>query len=281
MKFGIHLSTFTQEWDEDVAPYVSVAAEMGYDGVEFPLVDPHTFNRGAARAALRATSLACTCGTGLSAAADITSEDATLRGAGEAHLRRCVEICHELESEVLCGVLYAPWGVTGRRRTEGALWSIDVLGRVADYAATHGVTLAVELLNRYEGSLLNTVEDGLHFVRRIGAANVGLHLDTFHLSIEEKDLGWAVIQAGERMVHLHVCENDRGVPGSGAVRWRALERALRTIGYDGWVTLESFVTANCEVGDAVAIWRNIESSRRYVAEEGISFMHALFEEVPS
>ncbi len=280
MKFGIHLSTFTEEWTEDVVPYVPVAAEMGYDGVEFPLVDPRAFDRVAARDALRATALACTCGTGLSAATDITSEDAALRAAGEAHLRTCIEICHELESEILCGVLYAPWGVTGRRQADAATRSIDVLVRVAEYAASRGVTLAVELLNRYEGSLLNTVNDGLRFVRRIGAHNVGLHLDTFHLSIEEKDLGWAVMQAGERMVHLHVCENDRGVPGSGSVRWRALERALQTIDYDSWITLESFVTSNCEIGDAVAIWRNIEPSRRHAAQEGIAFLRDLFKEEP-
>ncbi len=274
MKIGIHLSSFCSHWDDDVFPYIKTAGVIGYDGVEFPLLNPFEFDAIKAASLLKQEALQATCGTGLNPSIDITSQDAELRKKGTQHLTKCLQICNALSAETLGGVLYAPWGIQKSRKEigEGIKYSQDILCDLAYLAKEYGVNLALEMLNRYETSLINTVEDGLNFLAPIGQENLGLHFDSFHSHMEEKNIYDALIKAGKHIKHIHFCENDRGIPGTGQVHWDEIKKALHHIEYDHWITLECFTQADCGIGKDVSIWRMIEKDKHDVAKAGYAFI---------
>ena len=146
---------------------------------------------------------------------------------------------------------------------------------LAAYAGDHGVRLAMEALNRFETDLINVVEQGLAMVEAIGSPHVGLHLDTFHMHLEERNSGEAIRQAGERLYHFHACENDRGVPGRGQVRWPAVAAALGDVGYDGFVVIESFTPTVTSIARAVCIWRDVAPDQDTIAREGLGFLRKM------
>jgi len=278
MKFGIHLSTYTKTWAEDVFQYVSRSKQLGYDGVEFPLMDPDSFDVDKAKRLLKENQLECTCGTGLNPNRDISSLDKEIEENGINHLKKCIDICNTLESDCLGGVLFAPWGqfMTREEGKENIEMSLNNLHKLGEYAKDRGVVLALEMLNRYESYFLNTVEDGKAYLKRINHPNIKLHYDTFHANIEERSIKEAIVNGNNDIYHVHACENNRGVPGSGSINWNELKEALDTIDYDRWITLENFVMPNCEVGNDLYIWRSIDESGDKVAKEGIEFLRNLF-----
>jgi D-psicose/D-tagatose/L-ribulose 3-epimerase len=154
--------------------------------------------------------------------------------------------------------------------------AVETLKPVAEYAGERGVRLAIEPLNRFETDFINTAEQGLDLVDRIGAANVGLLLDTFHMNIEEKDIPGAIRRAGSRLFHFHSCENDRGTPGSGHLEWSVVKQALEDAGYDGPVVIEAFNSDIKEIARAVALWRPLAASPDSLAREGLQFLKRLF-----
>lgn len=281
MKFGIHLSTFTKEWSEDVFKYIPIVKEYGYDGVEYPIISPKDFKVKKAKILLKENKLLCTCGTGLNVQNDISSSDPLIRKNGIDHLKQCIDICSELESDCLGGVLYAPWGQhkTRSEAKKDIQRSLETLYMVGEYAGKRGVVLAIEILNRYESYFLNTVEEGKKYLKQINSSYVKLHFDTFHSNIEEKDMYSAIINGGKDIYHIHICENDRGIPGTGQIKWQEVKNGLKKIGYDRWITLENFVMPDCSVGRDTFIWRNIEIDGCTAAREGIRFMKKMFKEV--
>lgn len=281
MKFGIHLSTFTKEWSEDVLQYVPAVKEYGYDGVELPLMSPDEFDLERVKKLLNQYKLQCTCGTGMNPTRDISCENKEIRQNGIEHLKKCIDICNELESDCLGGVLYAPWGQFKMRSEamDDIKRSLEALSDMGEYASKRGVVLAIEMLNRYESYFVNTVNEGKEYLKQINNNNVKLHFDTFHSNIEEKSMYGAIVEGGKDIYHIHFCENNRGVPGSGNIDWNEVKRGILDIGYDRWITLENFVMPECGVGRDVNIWRSIEKDGNTAACEGIKFMKKLFEEV--
>lgn len=278
MKFGVHLSTFTKTWHEDYYPYFKDVKAFGYDGVEFPLMSPDDFDVLKAKTKLKEYGLLCTCGTGMNPHRDIASADKAINNNGVKHLKKCIDICHELESDCLGGVLYAPWGMCISRQEgrDNIQRSLENLSGIGDYAKEKGVYLALEMINRYESYFLNTVADGKDYLKRIDHNHIKLHLDTFHANIEEKSIKNALISGGNDIYHIHFCENDRGIVGTGSINWQQVREGLEAISYKRWITIENFVMGNCEVGKDVFIWRDIEDSGRVAAKEGITFMKTLF-----
>ena len=101
-------------------------------------------------------------------------------------------------------------------------------------------------------------------------------LDTFHMNIEEKSLGNAIYLCGHRLGHFHACENDRGAPGSGSIRWDEVARALTDTNYQGSVVIESFTNQVKSIAKAAAIWRSFEESQDALATNGLAFLKQLF-----
>ncbi len=280
MKFGIHLSTYTKTWSEDISEFIKLSKELGYDGVEFPLGDPDNFMSEKLKPILKDNQLMCTCGTGLNLNRDISSLDKNIVKNGMEHLKKCINICNEMESDCLGGVLYAPWGqcMTREDGKKNIYTSLENLKLLGDYAKDKGVVLALEMLNRYETYFLNNVNEGKEYLSQINHSNIKLHFDTFHANIEEKSLKEAIIEGGSDIYHIHFCENNRGIPGTGHINWIEIREALKYINYDRWITIENFVMPDCEVGKDVFIWRLINESGTCAAKEGIKFMKKLFKE---
>lgn len=280
MKLGIHLSTFTPSWEDDVFPYLELSARIGYQAVEFPLMYPFDFDVAQAAALLKKHGLSCTCGTGINPLEDVSSTDEAIRQAGVRRLKRCVEIAQELGSDCLGGVLYAPWGQRVSRQGAAARYqaSLESLAQVADFAAPRGVTLSLELLNRYESFFMNNMQEGLDFLARLDRDNVKLHFDTFHAHIEERSLTEAICLGGEKIWHVHLCDNNRGAPGSGSIDFRAVLTALRRIGYDRNLMVENFVIPDCPAGEELCIWPRRWESPEQDAREAFLYMNRLLEE---
>lgn len=147
---------------------------------------------------------------------------------------------------------------------------------LADYAGERDVKLAVETLNRFETDFLNTVDQGLDFFGRIGRDNVGFLLDTFHMNIEEKNMGDALRRAGKKIFNFHACGNDRGTPGEDHLPWEDITGALKEIGYDDYAVIESFTTDIVEIARAVSLWRPLAASQDALAGDGLAFLKRIF-----
>jgi D-psicose/D-tagatose/L-ribulose 3-epimerase len=163
----------------------------------------------------------------------------------------------------------------GRRRTRDE-WQrgIDSLQSLGDTLAAHDVTLAVEPLNRFETYALNTAEDAYALCEAVGHPNVGILYDTFHGHIEEKDTGNAIRRTDKHLKHVHTCENDRGIPGSGQVRWDKVFPALNDVRYDGWLVIESFGQNVPEIAAAACIWRDLAPTPESIMTDGLKFLRS-------
>jgi D-psicose/D-tagatose/L-ribulose 3-epimerase len=251
--------------------------KWGYDGAEFPFfhTDEDVYKQVKAKLAelgLRATG--CTVCT---PEANLISEDAKVRAAGIRHVKDMLRMCNVLGAEVLCGPLAPPLGqLVGRGRTQDE-WKRAVAGlkEIGPVAEDMGVTVAVEYLNRFETYFINTAADLRNLIAEVDHPSIRMMFDTFHANIEEKSIYEAVKSCGEYLAHVHISENDRGIPGTGRVPWDELRRGLQELGYDRWMTIESFGQAVPEIAAAAAIWRPLFVDNDEVASKGLAFMKTL------
>jgi D-psicose/D-tagatose/L-ribulose 3-epimerase len=280
MRFGVNTWVWTSPLkDEDVERLVPLVASMGFDWIEFPLEEVGGFDY------VKAGKLAADHGLGVSACAamgpdrDLIHPDAAIRDNGAAYLRHCVDAIRALGGTNVVGPLYSAVGRTWQQTADERAHDLDVLvaqlSALAQYAGDKGAVLGVEPLNRFETSFINLADQAIEVVDRVNHPACGIMLDTFHMNIEEKSLGAAIRRTGSRMVHLHACENDRGAPGSGNVTWQEVQSAIKDIGYDGPVVIESFTNKVKSIARAAAIWRPFEASQDALAQNGVRFLKEL------
>ncbi len=276
MKFGVNTFIWSGEYDSNVRELLPLIKEKGFDGIEFPLFRPATFDAAGLRRDTEAAGLECTAATAYIQPLSPISDDPQVRKDALQHAKDLIRVTAEAGGRILAGPLYSSLGyLPGRRRTADE-WkrAVEGLQSLGDTLATNRVTLALEPLNRFETYFLNTAADAARLCDEIDHPNIGILFDTFHANIEEKDIGAAYRTIGRHLRHVHTCENDRGIPGSGHVGWRGVFEALRDIGYDGWLTIESFGFNIGDVSAAAAIWRDIEKTPDSIAFEGIKFLKA-------
>lgn len=281
MKYGVNMLVWTTRVGEEHQPLLSRIREWGFDGVEIFVSADAPQDAAAIKRLLTELGLECTTCTVLGRETNLIGADAQTRKRGVEYLKRCVERTAEMGGRILCGPLYSGLGVmTGRRRTENE-WAcaIEGLRAAAVRGRELGVTLCLEPLNRFETYFLNTLEDAARLVREIGEPNVRVHFDTFHANIEERQPAASLRAIARELGHVHISENDRGVPGTGHVDWRGVFTALKQIGYDGWVTIESFAEPEPELAAAAAIWRELAPSGDDLARRGLEFARAMNWEV--
>jgi D-psicose/D-tagatose/L-ribulose 3-epimerase len=196
------------------------------------------------------------------------------------YVRHCVEAARTLGAANVIGPLYSAvgrtWQSTEDERKRDTDLLVEQLRQLSVHAADNGVVLCVEPLNRFETSFMNLAGQAIDVVDRVGNPACGILLDTFHMNIEERSIGDAIRAAGPRLRHLHSCENDRGAPGSGHVPWTEVRDAVRDIGYDGPVVIESFTSKVKTIARAAAIWRSFAPTQDALAEDGLSFLRQLF-----
>jgi D-psicose/D-tagatose/L-ribulose 3-epimerase len=259
VRFGMHSSLWTACWiPATVEKLVPEAARHGLSVIEIALLAPETIDVGHSRAILAEHGIAPTCSLGLP-----KNVTAPLHpNKAEAFLMRALEVAHALGSTTLSGVTYATIGYTsGKPPTEQEYANIaKALTPVARRAADLGMTLGLEPCNRYETHLLNTAEQAVRLIERIGEPNVMIHLDTYHMNIEEKGFAHGIRSAGKHLRYIHLSESDRGVPGTGTVDWDATFKALAKRGFSGDMVIESFVTLPPEIARALSVWRPVADS---------------------
>ena len=272
-KIGIHLSYWQKSWSDPLQPTFFKAKEAGFDVGELPLLFPLTMDFPLLRAALDDAGLLASCGTGLGPATDITSLSRSTRDEGMEHLRACLEGAAILGSPLLGGLTYAPWGVFAEEnRGKHKELCVESLKKAGDIAGKLGVRLCLEVVNRFEGYLINTVEQGLELLNDVGHPAVFLHLDTFHMNIEEEDIPGAIRLAGDRLGHFHAVSNTRKAPGSGHLPWPSIREALEAIQYSGYIVAETFVNPAGEVGRGMFIWHTLADDLAANARETARFL---------
>jgi D-psicose/D-tagatose/L-ribulose 3-epimerase len=274
MKFGINTLLWGASVGEADFQRLGAIGKAGFHGIEVPIFSPGDFPAAALRRAVESAGLECTAVSIIPSRLGLGAEDATARQRAELHVRAVVDRAAEAGIHLLSGPLYFPVGyLPGRRRTADE-WAraVESWQRLAPYAAAARVEIGIEPLNRFETYFLNTAADGAAFCDAIGHPSVGLLVDTFHANIEEKSIGAALRQASRHLKHLHTCENDRGIPGTGHVAWQEFFATVTEIGYDGWLTIESFGFAAGALSAAAAIWRDLAPTPEAIAFDGIRFL---------
>jgi D-psicose/D-tagatose/L-ribulose 3-epimerase len=281
MKYGVNTMVWTTRVDDRLAPLFVNIKKWGFDGVELFLSPDEPAVPAAVKKMLDATGLEVTTCSVLPRSANLVSSDPKVRVSGVEFLKKCLDRTAELGAQVICGPLYAGLGVmTGARRTAEE-WEYAVRGieQAARHARDLNVTLCLEPLNRFETYFLNTQADAEKLVKDIGAPNVRVHYDTFHANIEEKHPTASLLSIAKVLGHVHISENDRGIPGTGHNDWRGLLSVLRQVGYNGWLTIESFAKPEPELAAAAAIWRDMAPSGDELARSGINFIKELAREI--
>ena len=264
--------------DDTLEPLARTAARMGYDALELPLESVGDWDP------LRARTVLDGLGMGAVVVGAMGSGRSLLARAGDVaatqdYLRACLDAAAVLGASIVAGPFYAPTGVTWRmdeaERAEVVGELRENLAPLAREAAAIGVTLAVEPLNRYETSVLNTVAQSLDALAPLLGAGVGLALDTYHLNIEEKRPADAVRAAGAAIAHVQVCGSDRGAVGDDHTDWPEMLRALDDAGYRGALGLESFTGENATIAVAASVWRPLAASQDDLAARSIAHLRAL------
>lgn len=274
MKFGVNTFIWSAGVDRRLLNLLPAIKQAGFDGVELPLIHPSEVPVRDICESLRNNQLECTFCSVLPKELSVISEDATVRQKTRVHLADCVRVAAEAGAKLIAGPLYSPVGyLPGRRRTEDEWrWAVECFQALGAILRSHGVTIALEPLNRFETYFLNTAADGVELASAIGQPSVGLLFDTFHAGIEEKDVAGALRLAAPHLKHVHACENDRGTPGTGHTDWPGVFRALTEMQYDGWITIESFGFALGDLSAAASIWRDLAPSAEAIAFEGVRFL---------
>ena len=260
-KLGVHALVWVGGWSHNECERaIAQTAEIGFDLIEIPALDLSAIDSAFTRKMLDRYRLGTTMSLGLDASTDISSQDRDSQARGEARLMQVLEVARDIGATHVCGILYSAFQKYFDPPTEaGTAASVDVMRRVGEQAARHGITIGLEVVNRYESNLLNTAAQAVAYARQVGLANVTVHLDTYHMNIEEADIEAALIGTGERLGYVHIGESGRGYLGAGNIDFDRVFRGLVKAGYQGPITFESFSSAvvNRQLQGILGIWRNL------------------------
>ncbi len=275
---GAHAYMWVGGWSEtECRKALENTRAAGYDLIEIPVLDPSSIDVAKTHKVLEETGLAASCSLGLNFETDISSVNPEVVARGERLLHDALAVTRDLGGSYLGGVISSALGKYSHPpSTQGRTNSVRVIRGLAQEAATSGIILGLEVVNRYESNLLNTAKQALDFIVEVGADNLKVHLDTYHMNIEEADFTTPVLACGNQLGYVHVGENHRGYLGSGTVNFSAFFRALAAINYAGPVTFESFSSAVAAPGlsSTLAIWRNTWTDSMDLARHAREFIDA-------
>ena len=275
MKLGFNMLLWATHVTDAHLPIIEDIKKTGYDGVEVPMFegDPEHYRKLGARLrdiGLEATGVSVMPGGGKNA----ISPDAAERAGAVDHMKWLTDCTAALGADLVCGPFHQPLGVfSGKGPTAGELDRlVEVHKEASAYAAKSGVRISIEPLNRFECYMLNTARQAADVVKRVNAENFGYLYDTFHFNIEEDSITDVIPATIAQINHVHISENNRGVPGAGHIDFASVFKALKTAGYDGWMTIESFGSALPDLAAATKIWRPIFKTETDVYRLGYRLM---------
>lgn len=264
-KLGIFVNFWEKKWAIDYKYYIDKVKRIGYDILEFqaqPLLDISNDELRSIKKYADDTGIKLSYSLGLDPKYDISSKDLDVRAGGVKYLQNIVRKIAVMEGELFSGVTYAGWGVPDYfidEKEKEALYarSVDSMKQVMKVAELEGVTVCCEAVNRFESPLINTAQEAIKYADMVDSKNIGIHLDTYHMNIEENNIGDAIRLVGSRLRHFHTGENNRNVPGRGHLDWDEIFKALKDINYKNDIVSEPFLMMGNEVGYDIRVWRQI------------------------
>ena len=272
-RFGVASLIWTEDFTEKDLPLIEKAKELGFDVLDINVAHPERFPAEKVSEKIKEVGIEVVTTIGMPQDSNIIHPDPAVRTQGLNTLKKMVDINLEIGSKIIAGVIYASWGyITGKPRTEEEWkWSVENMQEAAGYAKSKGdIILAVEPVNRFETHFINIAEDAVKYCKDVGIGNMKILLDAFHMIREEMSFTDAVNICGkEYLGYVHVCENNRGIPGTGLVPWREFFTALKNIDYDGPLSIESFDPGFEELNRLCAIWRNFADTGEELAVQGL------------
>lgn len=267
--------------DDSLHRIAAQVAGWGFDVLELPVEHPGDWDPQRAARILADHGLGASVALVMGPGRELVATDPATVAATQDYLRHVVDVARTVGAPVIGGPAYASvgrtWRMTPAERSAAYTELADNLGPVVDHAAAAGVVVGVEPLNRYETSLVNTVDQALEVVRELPPEGAGLMLDVYHMNIEEKDPAAAILRAGDRIAHVQVCGNDRGAPGDDHLDWPALLGALDAAGYDGPLVIESFTAGNATIATAASVWRPLAITQDAIATGGLAHLRGLMQ----
>jgi D-psicose/D-tagatose/L-ribulose 3-epimerase len=269
--FGVHTSMWTMNWDREGAERaVAGALEYDVDFIEIPMLRPHDVDTEHTRSLLEKHRLRAICSLGLPEEIWPTND---VDGAID-YLKLAADKTKALGGEALSGVTYG--GIGQRSGLPPTAEEYDAvartLGPVAAYAKQIGLLFGIEPVNRYENHLINTSRQACDMIEKVGSDNIFLHLDTYHMNIEEKGAGNGIIDAREHLRYIHLSESDRGTPGEGTCDWDEIYATLAAIGFNGGLAMESFINMPPEIAYGLSVWRPVADNHHEVMSKGLPFL---------
>lgn len=279
MRFGINTFLFVSPFTNDSVKFFPHFKKWGFESVEIPIEDPSKIDSRFIKAELERNGLVC------GAVTPCMGPSCDLRGTRDQQ-KAALEFMHKvidqmsaLDCPTLSGVIYSSVGradaVPKKERQQQWRTVVKNLRQLCNYATDRDRIIAFEPINRFETDFINTCEQGLAMIEDVNHPALKLHLDTFHMNIEEKNPAEAIHKAGNLLGHFHACGSDRGTPGNDHTDWKSIAAALKSIRYGGDVTIESFTTDVKTIARAASIWRKIEPTREEIAINGVKFLKKL------
>ncbi len=288
MKYGIYYAYWEQEWASDYIPYIEKVAKLGFDFLEIACTPINGYTDQQLkdiRQAAKDNGIFLTAGHGPAPSQNLASADPAIVKNAKEFFTTLLKNLEKLDIHTIGGGIYSYWPVDYSKPIDKAGdWarSVKNVREIGKVAADCGVDYCLEVLNRFEGYLLNTAEEGVKFVKEVDLPSVKVMLDTFHMNIEEDSMGDAIRATKGLLGHFHTGECNRRVPGKGRMPWREIGNALNDIGYEGLVCMEPFVRMGGTVGSDIKVWRDISRGADIVqldreAAESVAFERYIFE----
>ncbi len=276
VKFGVSTWLWTSPFSTETAQLFEKISKMGYDLVEIPVEDPSIIDTEKVKQALEDHGLDCVVCGAFGPGRDLTNDDPAIVKQGMDYIEACFKICNDLDATFLAGPMYSAVGKARlipeeQKKIE---WdrAVNNLRKVCESAHSKGLDIALEPLNRFETDLINRTTDLTKLIGDINHPSAKILLDGFHMNIEEPSIEEAILEAGDKLIHVQVSENYRGTPGTGQARWEDYYSGLKKINYQGAISIESFTPDIQELAGAVCIWRPLVESQDGFASEGLEFL---------
>ena len=276
MRIGINTFLFTSPFTNKSTKLFPQFKKWGFETVEIPIEDPSHIDPAHVKAELDKNGLVCGSVCACMGPDRDLRGDATQQKTGLDYMKKVLDQMVVLDCPSLIGPVYSSVGradaVPEKEYKQQWKTVVKNLKELCKYAEKRGRQVCLEPLNRFETDFINTCDQGMRMINDVGSKALRLHLDTFHMNIEEKNQAQAIKKAGKVLGHFHACGSDRGTPGNDHIDWKSIASALRSVGYRGDVVIESFTTDVKVIARAAAIWRRIEPTTNEIAVKGIKFL---------
>ncbi len=271
-KYGIFYAYWTKSWNisfSKLLKFVSKASELGFDVLELRpeiIMNLSDSERKKLKKKAEEEKIDFSFCTGLSEDRDISSKREKTRERGIEYLTDVIKTIHDFGSDMLSGLIYASWNpsIKGKDINKSAHLkrSVNSMTKVIDKAEALDVYCNVEAVNRFEQFSLNTSKEAINYIERVGSSNLKIHLDTFHMNIEEDDMQEAILEAGDKLGNFHIGENNRKPPGRGGhIDWDDISNGLKKINYEGNITMEPFLIPGGNIAKDVSLWRDLSKNK--------------------